>query len=137
MDKCYTVNKCSQKPLIDADWDKPFWRDVASVSVNVSHWNSVSSEDLPETKVKLQYDDQDLYVIFRVHDRCLRAVTTQIHGEVWKDSCVEFFFAPRNQLLRCPAGPVSYWPAPKQPLFGDYGLSTNTDRQHCIRPDST
>jgi hypothetical protein len=94
MDKCYTVNKCSQKPLIDADWDKPFWRDVASVSVNVSHWNSVSSEDLPETKVKLQYDDQDLYVIFRVHDRCLRAVTTQIHGEVWKDSCVEFFFAP-------------------------------------------
>jgi len=94
MEKCYTVKKCSQIPLIDADWNKPFWRDIESASVNVSHWSSVPSENLPEAKVKLQYDDQNLYVIFCVQDFYVRAVETRMHGDVWKDSCVEFFFAP-------------------------------------------
>ncbi len=98
MEKCYTVKKCSQIPLIDADWHEPFWREIESASVKLSHWSSVPSENLPETKLKLQYDDQNLYVIFRVHDYYMRAIERRMHGDVWKDSCVEFFFAPNASI---------------------------------------
>jgi hypothetical protein len=97
MEKCYTVKKCLQIPLIDADWNKPFWRDIESASVNLSYWNSAPSKNLPKTEVKLQYDDQNLYVIFRVQDFYVRAIETRMHGDVWKDSCVEFFFAPCSE----------------------------------------
>jgi hypothetical protein len=89
----YRIKKCLEQPQIDADWHKSFWRDIESIKINLSHW-PVQSEHIPYTEAKLQYDAAHLYVIFRVHDCYVRAVTSQINGEVWKDSCVEFFFAP-------------------------------------------
>lgn len=93
MKKEYTVKRCSGPIAIDADWDKPLWQGVESLEISLPHWPS-QSEHLPRTEAKLQYDPENLYVIFRVQDRYVRAVATEIHGEVWKDSCVEFFFAP-------------------------------------------
>lgn len=52
----------------------------------------------PVTQAKLLYDDQAVYVIFWVDDRYVRAVTSKTHGEVWQDSCVEFFFSPANSV---------------------------------------
>jgi hypothetical protein len=96
MKKSYGVKRCSEANTIDANWEKPFWRKIESAEINLSHW-PVQSEHLPKSEVKLQYDNHNLYVIFRVQDQYVRAVTTQIHGEVWKDSCVEFFFAPSKE----------------------------------------
>src|SRR5690606_31788266 len=48
----------------------------------------------PSTKVKVAYDNAYIYVIFLVKDQYVRSVTTAINGPVWKDSAVEFFFAP-------------------------------------------
>ncbi|MHC4232463.1 MAG: carbohydrate-binding family 9-like protein [Planctomycetota bacterium] len=93
MKKSYGVKRCSEANTIDANWEKPFWREIEPAEIGLSRW-PVQSEHLPKSEVKLQYDDHELYVIFRVQDQYVRAVTTQIHGEVWKDSCVEFFFAP-------------------------------------------
>jgi len=90
--ECY-VKKCSVPVRIDADWGKPVWQDVEPIEVGTAHW-PVQTEHLPNTQVKMQYDPENLYVIFRVRDRYVRAAATDIHGEVWKDSCVEFFFAP-------------------------------------------
>jgi hypothetical protein len=47
--------------------------------------------------VKLLYDDQNIYAIFRVQDRYVKAVAQTYDGNVWQDSCVEFFFAPWNE----------------------------------------
>jgi hypothetical protein len=44
------------------------------------------------------YDAQALYVIFRVQDRWVRAVSEALHDPVCKDSCVEFFFTPCEDL---------------------------------------
>jgi len=93
MKKKYLIKKTLHPIDIDADWNKPAWRDVRSVEIELSHW-PVQTEHVPKTFVKLQYDAEHLYVIFRVQDRYVRAAATDIHGEVWKDSCVEFFFAP-------------------------------------------
>ena len=89
----YTVKNCSQPITIDADWDKPVWQDVEALEVGLPHWPT-QSEYFPCTEAKLQYGPENLYLIFRVQDRYVRAAATDIHGEVWKDSCVEFFFSP-------------------------------------------
>ena len=52
----------------------------------------------PPTDVKVAYDDAAIYVIFRVEDRYVRAVTGDHQGGVCKDSCVEFFFAPGTDI---------------------------------------
>jgi len=93
MKKHYCVKACSEPALIDAVWDKPFWQEIDSVEIGLSHWPT-QFEYEPATEAKLQYDAENLYVIFRVQDRYVQAVTAQPNGEVWKDSCVEFFFAP-------------------------------------------
>ena len=54
----------------------------------------------PETKVKLRYDKDNIYVIFTVNDNYIKAVETETHGRVWEDSCVEFFFTPGSDTER-------------------------------------
>jgi len=93
MKKEYTVKRRSESIVIDADWNKPVWQGIKSIEIGLPHWPT-QSEHIPRTETKLQYDPENLYVIFRVQDRFVRAAATEIHGEVWKDSCVEFFFAP-------------------------------------------
>ena len=93
MKKHYRVKACSVPAAINAVWNRPFWQDVEALQVNLPHWPTQSAH-VPVTEVKLQYDAESLYVIFRVQDCFVRAVATQINGEIWKDSCVEFFFAP-------------------------------------------
>jgi len=54
-------------------------------------------------KSKAAYDDRSIRVIFQVRDQYVRAITTQTHGPVYKDSCVEFFFSPDSKA------PLSYF----------------------------
>jgi hypothetical protein len=51
---------------------------------------------VPETQLKVAYDNDAVYVIFRVQDRFVRATRTTYQGNVFKDSCVEFFFKPNR-----------------------------------------
>ena len=54
----------------------------------------------PETHVKLRYDKKNIYVIFNVKDRYIKAVAKETNGKVWEDSCVEFFFSPGPDIER-------------------------------------
>jgi hypothetical protein len=53
---------------------------------------------MPEVRVKLAWMPDSLSVIFRVVDHHVRCVATGLHGPVWEDSCVEFFFTPGTDL---------------------------------------
>ena len=53
-------------------------------------------EFTPATKARMLYDEDHVYVIFRVEDRYVRAVAKGTQGPVWQDSCVEFFFSPQG-----------------------------------------
>jgi len=88
----YTVAKLTSPIVIDASWDKPTWKGVDSIQIdNIS---GARPEFTPITYVKMLYDDQNIYVIFKVQDRFVRCVTHEINGPVWEDACVEFFFSP-------------------------------------------
>jgi hypothetical protein len=95
MQKSYSVKKLTHPLAINADWEKKEWQEVESAKVDLPHWPSQSLH-LPQTRVKMQYDSENLYLIFRVRDNYVRASAKDIHGEVWKDSCVEFFFTPHS-----------------------------------------
>jgi hypothetical protein len=77
-------------------WDAPSWQGVSSLLVD-SHMGEAPAHR-PVTRVKLQYDADHLYLLFRVEDRFVRAVAAEYQGDVYKDSCVEFFFTPGSNL---------------------------------------
>ena len=92
----HAVLKVSVPPTIDARWDKSPWTSVEPVSLE--HHMGESPRHFPKTRAKVAYDDDALYVIFRVEDQYVRAVTTNYQGPVYQDSCVEFFFTPGGEV---------------------------------------
>lgn len=90
----YTIKRADQPAGIDADWDKSFWKNIDAGQIACVQWENVGHA--PMTMFKAAYDRKYLYVVFRVEDRFVRAVTTETHGPVWEDSCVEFFFTPQR-----------------------------------------
>ena len=92
----YQVMRLSQQMTIDANWDKAQWAETEPLKV--SNYLGELPAFYPVAEAKMLYDDLNLYVIFRVQDKYVKSVTTKINGPVWKDSCVEFFFAPNSSL---------------------------------------
>ncbi len=78
----------------DANWNKPEWKSIKPLLIT----NKILNEPLfvPTTKVKLMYNKNYIYVIFKVEDKFVRSVRREINSPVSQDSCVEFFFTPAN-----------------------------------------
>jgi hypothetical protein len=92
----YSVSRLQQSMTIDGNWDKPQWRDIQALTID--NFIREKPRFRPVAQAKMTYDDENVYVIFRVQDRYVRTITTAIGGPVWKDSAVEFFFAPDANL---------------------------------------
>ncbi len=48
----------------------------------------------PEVKFVAAYNEGNLFLKYYVKEKYIRAVNTATNGNVWEDSCVEFFVAP-------------------------------------------
>jgi hypothetical protein len=86
----YRVKRLAGPIAIDGNWNKRAWKSVKPVRITHDIINIPAFH--PETEVKMCYDTANLYIIFSVHDRYVRSLTTQLGGPVWKDAAVEFFF---------------------------------------------
>lgn len=53
----------------------------------------------PEVSFSLAYDINELFIKYFVSESVFRADITQTNGNVYEDSCVEFFIAPGNDNL--------------------------------------
>jgi hypothetical protein len=91
----YRVMAIREQITIDGKWDKPVWRNVKAVSIE----NMMGEEPRfrPITEAKMVYDANNVYVIFRVHDKFVKSTVTTFNGHVSGDSCVEFFFSPNSE----------------------------------------
>jgi len=94
----HQVVRFTAPPPIDADWEKAPWRGVEPLPVDQCVGGDAVHR--PKTLAKIAYDPEALYVIFRVEDQYVRAVAAQHDGAVWRDSCVEFFFTPGEDMSR-------------------------------------
>lgn len=88
----YLVTRAENAPEINAVWEKESWKKIPAVSLD--NYMGERPVHFPKTNAKVSYDDDHVYVIFKVLDNHVKAVETKTHGRVWEDSCVEFFFSP-------------------------------------------
>jgi hypothetical protein len=92
MFKTYQIKRAKVQPSLDGDFSAGPWNDVEALEID----NFMGDEPChkPRTLAKALYDDEFVYVIFRVEDKYVRAVSQKFHDPVCQDSCVEFFFTP-------------------------------------------
>lgn len=91
-DSTYVVKRLKGPMVIDGNWNKPQWRSVKQV--HLSNYMGQIPSFRPDVHVKMMYDKDNIYVIFRVSDRFVRSVIEEYNGPVSTDACVEFFFSP-------------------------------------------
>ncbi|MGQ9619771.1 MAG: carbohydrate-binding family 9-like protein [Bacteroidales bacterium] len=88
----YNVQRLGETMIINCDWEKSEWKNAEII--NIDNYLGKIPGFQPLTKARLIYDDENLYVIFKVEDCFVRCITTEINGPVWQDSCVELFLSP-------------------------------------------
>lgn len=81
---------------IDGNPAKSVWREVSPIVLN--HHMGNEPRYRPNVEASLTWDDEALYILFRVQDRYIRAVAENHQDPVYKDSCVEFFFTPGSSI---------------------------------------
>jgi hypothetical protein len=100
-DKKYRVSKLKGALKINADWNKAQWKKIETIKIE--NYMGTIPPFKPTVEAKMMYDNDNVYVIFRVKDRFVKSVVQEYNGNVSGDSCVEFFFAPDSSL------PLSYF----------------------------
>ena len=88
----YKVTKLDRSMKIDADWNKPQWKNVETIKVEKSMGPLPKFQ--PVVEAKMMYNDSNVFVIFRVKDRFVKSTVQDYNGPVSENSCVEFFFSP-------------------------------------------
>jgi len=97
----YQVTK-SVKPIdVNDQWNEAGWKGIKSIKIR-NYMGEIPAFK-PEADVKMTYDNEFIYVIYRVKDRFVRSITEKINGPVWRDSAVEFFFSPEAD------NPINYF----------------------------
>ena len=88
----YSVKKLTRPMKINADWNKPEWKNIVPVKI-AKHMGGQPKFE-PIVEAKMTYDDNNAYVIFRVQDKFVQSTVQEYNGPVSENSCVEFFFSP-------------------------------------------
>jgi hypothetical protein len=88
----YTVPRLKHSIRLDARWEKDPWNRIKALKL--THSMGGKPDHFPDVSARLAYDEDGLYVIFRVVDRFVCARKTRYQDRVCEDSCVEFFFTP-------------------------------------------
>ena len=88
----YYVTRRDQIGVDASSWQKAPWDTVSSLKL--SRHMGERPVHFPDTRAKIIYDAQAIYLVFRVQDRYVRALAGTDQDSVYQDSCVEFFFTP-------------------------------------------
>ena len=89
----YKVKVAELRPKMMGSWDSLEWMQADTLELN--HYRREGSGHRPNTFVRLLYNTDGIFGIFRVEDRYVRSVRTHYGEPVYKDSCVEFFVKPK------------------------------------------
>jgi hypothetical protein len=90
----YQLARCQGKPPLGTDWNDPAWNPAHVIEIN--NFRPESSAHRPRTSARFLYVEDGICGVYKVEDQYVRSVRTEYLGEVWKDSCVEYFVQPRG-----------------------------------------
>src|SRR2546423_451757 len=88
----YRIKRATVRPELKGLWEGSAWTGAGVARVDQFH--PASSDHRPHTEAKVLYDDEGLYVQFRVADRYVICTRTENQSLTSKDSCVEVYFQP-------------------------------------------
>lgn len=89
----YCVRRATRRPGLEGKWDGPAWAHADTLTVR--HFHPNSSDHRPLVQVRMVYDSEGVYGIFRVEDQYVLCTHTEYLGHVYEDACVEFFVHPK------------------------------------------
>lgn len=88
------IQRMKDNPTIDANWNKASWNNVTPITLE--YYMGAKPAHQPKVQARVAYDDHNVYIIWKVEDKYVLARRTQHQQDVWRDSCVEFFFTPNS-----------------------------------------
>ncbi len=110
----YIVKRASEPLALTGDFSAGAWADANVIRLenrmypkyNIfqrlwRNWTGIAEREAcdpyaPETELKLLYDDNFIYGMFRVKDQYVRVRAREYGQQACVDSCVEFFLRPAN-----------------------------------------
>ncbi|HBG25990.1 MAG: hypothetical protein A2Y10_13730 [Planctomycetes bacterium GWF2_41_51] len=92
----YNVKKTSELFKFENDWNGIGYNNVEILEI--SNYMGSKPEHFPKVQTKLLYDNENIYVFFKVEDQYVKATHNKLHDPVCRDSCVEFFFTPGKDI---------------------------------------
>ena len=128
----YVITKATRRPSLQGLWNEPPWRSANVITLTKFLTQSKSRH--PRVEAKAVYQDDGIFVFFRVFDKFVRCVRTRYQSSVCKDSCVEFFVEPRagrgyfNFEINCGGTLLLYYCAPR-PGAGPYKPGTKAGKR--------
>lgn len=90
----YIVKRAAGPVDLAAAWDSKVWKDIPEMRLGWLLRLGPDSGFYPDARAKIQYDDRNLYVLYQVRDRYVRAMFKKDQSMVCLDSCMEFFVQP-------------------------------------------
>ena len=97
----YTILRAGTPITIDGKLDEPAW--FAAPDVGAFHFPWWKAGKKEQTRAKLLWDDENLYLSFVCEDAYITAQHTERDGKIPEDDCVEIMVAPN------PATPEIYY----------------------------
>jgi hypothetical protein len=96
MKKTYIVKKIA---LNNYDFKTPvpnyIWESIPLLKIGCYPWDQNSY--MPEVEVKVFYTESHIHLRFKAWEKKIKATFINTNDEVYKDSCVEFFFKPKPE----------------------------------------
>nr|MBF0223487.1 carbohydrate-binding family 9-like protein [Desulfobulbaceae bacterium] len=84
--------------ITNATWNTFPWEHIPSEQIQ--NYMGKRPDHFPKVAVKIAYDSTAVAIMFRVEDRYVRARAVAHQGNVYEDSCVEFFFTPGPDISK-------------------------------------
>lgn len=66
--------------------------EIEPLKLDVVNWEEFPYH--PKVTVQIAYNDNELFLQYKVSEQAVKAEVTKSNGRVWTDSCVEFFLSP-------------------------------------------
>lgn len=92
----YEVHEATTSPELGGALDASPWNLAPTIELE-NFWEPVGVKTFrPKTMVKVLHYSEAIYVSFVVEDQYVRCVHTTDQENIFEDSCVEMFIAPKN-----------------------------------------
>lgn len=96
MRKVYKMKKAAiEKYVPNSPVPKSKWYTIPSLNIEYYPWDNNNYK--PEVEIKLFYTETHFHIYFKVWEKKIKAIYRNLNEEVYKDSCVEFFFKPNPE----------------------------------------